>query len=211
MAITIRIGRLVFFVSFGRKDLSFVLGILGLARSEELEEAKRRLAAKLTEAEEQVEAALAKCNSLEKVKARLQGEVEDLMVDVERANASKCKDFFDSQENEFFSISDASAMDKKQKQFDKLINEWKQKCEDITVELEASQKEARHYSTELFKLKTQYEESHEQIEALRKENRNLADEIKVNDRLLNDDDRIDAMEFIVGSYGSIGRRWKERS
>ena len=73
-------------------------------------------------------------------------------------------------------------MDKKQKQFDKLINEWKQKCEDITIELEASQKEARHYSTELFKLKTQYEESHEQIEALRKENKNLADEIKVTFR-----------------------------
>ena len=62
---------------------------LGIARGEELEEAKRKLAAKLTEAEEQVEAALMKCNSLEKVKARLQGEVEDLMVDVERANASK--------------------------------------------------------------------------------------------------------------------------
>ncbi len=66
-----------------------ILFILGLARGEELEEAKRKLAAKLTEAEEQVEAALNKCNSLEKVKARLQGEVEDLMVDVERANASK--------------------------------------------------------------------------------------------------------------------------
>ncbi len=74
---------------------------------------------------------------------------------------------------------DASAMDKKQKQFDKLINEWRQKCEDITIELETSQKEARHFSTELFKLKTQYEESNEQIEALRKENKNLADEIKV--------------------------------
>ncbi|CAF1238599.1 unnamed protein product [Rotaria sordida] len=132
----------------------------GLARAEELEEAKRKLAAKLTEAEEQVEAALSKCNALEKVKARLQGEVEDLMIDVERANAN------------------ASSMDKKQKQFDKLINEWRQKCEDITIELEASQKEARHYSTELFKLKTQYEESGEQIEALRKENKNLAEEIK---------------------------------
>ena len=75
-------------------------------------------------------------------------------------------------------------MDKKQKQFDKLINEWKQKCEDITIELEASQKEARHYSTELFKLKTQYEESNEQIEALRKENKNLAEEIKVKDKII---------------------------
>ena len=60
-----------------------------MARAEELEEAKRKLAAKLSEAEEQVEAALTKCNALEKVKSRLQGEVEDLMVDVERANASK--------------------------------------------------------------------------------------------------------------------------
>jgi myosin protein heavy chain len=32
---------------------------------------------------------LNKCNALEKVKSRLQGEVEDLMIDVERANASK--------------------------------------------------------------------------------------------------------------------------
>ena len=60
-----------------------------MSRGEELEEAKRKLAAKLGEAEEQVEAAFNKCNALEKVKARLQGEVEDLMVDVERANASE--------------------------------------------------------------------------------------------------------------------------
>lgn len=68
---------------------SFNCILLGMARTEELEEAKRKLASKLAEAEEQVEAALTKCNALEKVKSRLQGEVEDLMVDVERANASK--------------------------------------------------------------------------------------------------------------------------
>jgi len=82
----------------------------------------------------------------------------------------------------FSLFEDASTMDKKQKQFDKLINDWKQKCEDITVELEATQKESRQYSTELFKLKSQYEESHEQIEALRKENKNLAEEIKVKNK-----------------------------
>ena len=105
---------------------------------------------------------------------------------------------------------DASAMDKKQKQFDKLINDWKQKCEDITVELEVSQKEARHYSTELFKLKTQYEESNEQIEALRKENKNLAEELKVEKSSerswgMSHDDRS------LGSDGSIGRRWQEHA
>jgi myosin heavy chain 1/2/3/4/8/13/7B/15 len=67
--------------------LSFLCS--GMSRREELEEAKRKLASKLTDAEEQVEAALVKCNALEKAKARLQGEVEDLMVDVERANSSE--------------------------------------------------------------------------------------------------------------------------
>src|SRR5205823_5809468 len=82
-------GQFLFFFYFDLLKLINNYLFLGLARGEELEEAKRKLAAKLTEAEEQVEAALNKCNALEKVKARLQGEVEDLMVDVERANASK--------------------------------------------------------------------------------------------------------------------------
>ncbi|CAF4315099.1 unnamed protein product, partial [Rotaria sordida] len=63
----------------------------GIACGEELKEAKRKLAAKLTETEEQFEAALNKCNALEKVKARLQGNVEYLMVDVEHANAKLFK------------------------------------------------------------------------------------------------------------------------
>jgi len=86
MAIPLRIRRLI---DSTIRFISFYFLSIGMARAEELEEAKRKLAAKLSEAEEQVEAALSKCNALEKVKSRLQGEVEDLMVDVERANASK--------------------------------------------------------------------------------------------------------------------------
>ncbi len=104
--------------------------------------------------------ALSKCAGLEKTKQRLQVEVEDLMVDVEKANAN------------------AMSMEKRQKQFDKLIQEWKQKCEDISVELEMSQREARLYSSELFKAKGQYDECLEGNEALRRENKNLADEIR---------------------------------
>ena len=86
MEITIRIRR----SNLPSKRKTFYLfSLLGIARGEELEESKRKLAAKLAEAEEQVEAALSKCNALEKVKARLHGEVEDLMVDVERANSSQ--------------------------------------------------------------------------------------------------------------------------
>ncbi|XP_058039590.1 myosin-6-like [Ahaetulla prasina] len=130
-----------------------------IQRTEELEEAKKKLAQRLQEAEEAVEAVNAKCSSLEKTKHRLQNEIEDLMVDVERSNAA------------------AAALDKKQRNFDKILSEWKQKNEESQAELEASQKESRSLSTELFKLKNAYEESLELLETLRRENKNLQEEI----------------------------------
>lgn len=60
---------------------------------------------RLQEAEETVEASNAKCSSLEKTKHRLQTEIEDLVVDLERANAA------------------AAALDKKQRNFDKVLSE----------------------------------------------------------------------------------------
>ena len=53
------------------------------------------------------------------------------------------------------------------------------KVEDLTAELDASQKECRNYSTELFRVKAAYEESQEQLDSIRRENKNLSDEIKV--------------------------------
>lgn len=52
-----------------------------------------------------MEAVNAKCASLEKTKQRLQNEVEDLMLDVERTNAA------------------CAALDKKQRNFDKVFPE----------------------------------------------------------------------------------------
>lgn len=63
---------------------------------------RKKLAQRLQEAEETIEATNSKCASLEKTKQRLQGEVEDLMIDVERANAL------------------AANLDKKQRNFDKV-------------------------------------------------------------------------------------------
>lgn len=60
------------------------------------------MAQRLQEAEEAIEAVNAKCLSLEKTKDRLQGEVEDLMADIERAS------------------SQAACLDKKQRSFDKV-------------------------------------------------------------------------------------------
>uniref|UniRef100_A0A8D0CVK5 Myosin heavy chain 16 n=1 Tax=Sander lucioperca TaxID=283035 RepID=A0A8D0CVK5_SANLU len=129
-------------------------------RTEELEETKRKLAARLQEAEEAAEAAQARAASLDKVKLRLQGEVEDLTIDLERSNAA------------------AAALDKKQRVFDKMAAEWSQKNEELQLELDNSQKESRSYMTELYKLKTAYEESQDHIETIRKENKTLSEEIK---------------------------------
>ena len=129
-----------------------------------------------------MEAVNAKCASLEKTKQRLQNEVEDLMLDVERTNAA------------------CAALDKKHRNCDKvpsaqppasttvlcpfqpgnlfwcvfqILAEWKQKYEETHAELEAAQKEARSLGTELFKMKNAYEESLDQLETLKRENKNL--------------------------------------
>ncbi|GAA6225053.1 myosin heavy chain, fast skeletal muscle-like [Lates japonicus] len=130
-----------------------------IQRNDELEEAKKKLAQRLQEAEEGIEAVNAKCSSLEKTKQRLQGEVEDLMTDVERANAQ------------------AASLDKKQRSFDKILSEWKQKYEESQAELDGSLKESRSLSTELFKMKNSYEEALEHLEVLKRENKNLQQEI----------------------------------
>merc|ERR1712008_415736 len=62
--------------------------------------------------------------------------------------------------------------------FEKIINEWKIKVDDLAGEVDASQKECRNYSTELFRVKACYEENLEQLDGVRRENKNLSDEIK---------------------------------
>ena len=63
---------------------------------------RKKLAQCLQDAEESIEAVNSKCASLEKTKQRLQAKVEDLMIDVERANGL------------------AANLDKKQRNFDKV-------------------------------------------------------------------------------------------
>jgi len=88
-------------------------------------------------------------------------EVEDLQLEVDRATAI------------------ANAAEKKAKAIDKIIGEWKLKVDDLAAELDASQKECRNYSTELFRLKGAYEEAQEQLEGVRRENKNLAGKLNI--------------------------------
>ena len=64
---------------------------------------------RLADAESQLEGQQGKVSSLEKQKSRLQGELEDLMIEVERSQAV------------------AANAEKQQRSFDKTIDEWKRK------------------------------------------------------------------------------------
>merc|ERR1712036_170174 len=67
--------------------------------------------------------------------------------------------------------------DKKQRNFDKLMAEHKQEAEETQVELESSQKEPSSLSTQLFKTKNAYEEALDGLETVKRESKNLQEEI----------------------------------
>merc|ERR1739848_787877 len=62
--------------------------------------------------------------------------------------------------------------------FDKVIGEWKCKADDLNHEIEASQSECRDYSSEYFRIKSANEEILEHLDTVKRENKNLAEEIK---------------------------------
>ncbi|KAK8736466.1 hypothetical protein OTU49_005019 [Cherax quadricarinatus] len=132
----------------------------GVARAEELEAARLKLAARLEEAENQIEHLNQKNISLDKAKQRITAELEEVQIAAERAQNL------------------AISAEKKQKQFDRIISEWKVKVDDLAVELDSSQKECRNYSSELFRVKSAYEENLGSLDSVRRENKTLADEIK---------------------------------
>ncbi|KAK8374420.1 hypothetical protein O3P69_015634 [Scylla paramamosain] len=132
----------------------------GVARAEELENARMKLASRLEESESQIEQLNMKNLNLLKTKDKLTMDLEEIQVIVERAE------------------SQAAAAEKKQKNFDRVISEWKMKVDDLSGELDASQKECRNYSTEHFRMKAAYEENLDHLDSVRRENKALTDEIK---------------------------------
>merc|ERR1712018_465522 len=131
-----------------------------LGRIDELEGSKHKLAAKVAEAEENIESLNAKIGSAEKSAARMNTELEELAMEYERTHAAAC------------------ITEKRGKNFDKVVGEWKAKADDLMAELDAAHSEAHNYSNERFRLKSALDESNEQLDIVRRENKNLADEIK---------------------------------
>merc|ERR1711997_616632 len=119
-----------------------------------------KLNARLSDAEETIDSLKQKVASTEKTKHRLETELEDLQMEYERVHAA------------------AIITEKRGRNFDKVIGEWKAKADDLVDNIDGSQKECRNYNSEIFRLKAAWDEATQQLDIVKRENKNLADEIK---------------------------------
>jgi myosin heavy chain 6/7 len=71
----------------------------------------------------------------------------------------------------------ASRADKRQRGFDKVIEEWKSKVADMETELQRSRADNRIIAADVYKFKGQVDEFNSSTEMLRRENNNLNGEI----------------------------------
>merc|ERR1711970_921376 len=131
-----------------------------LAKIDELEGSRSKLNNRVAEAEETVESLNTKISATEKSKHRLESELEDIALEYERTHAA------------------AVITEKRARNFDKIVGEWKCKADDLMSELEAFNTEFRNYSSEVYRLRTSYEESTEALDIVKRGNKNLGDEIK---------------------------------
>jgi len=131
----------------------------GASKMEALEDAKRKLAARVEEMEEALTAAETKAAGIEKAKNRMGDELEDLLHDLEKAQTQ------------------ANTLEKKQKKVDQQINEWKVKNDETQAELDKALKDGRNSASEVIKLRTVNEDIEERYEALRRDNKALAAQV----------------------------------
>merc|ERR1711887_459996 len=132
----------------------------GMGRVDELENGRNKLQARILEAEENVDSLQTKVANVEKSKARLANDLDEISMEYERVHAS------------------AMITEKRAKNFDKVLGEWQAKAGDVAAEVEASQNEGRNYNSEMFRLKAAQDEASEMLDVVKRENKNLADEIK---------------------------------
>merc|ERR1719367_2307634 len=131
----------------------------GMGRIEELEGARNKLQSKIVENEELVDVLSTRVANAEKSKGRLSTDLDDLSMEYERAHAA------------------ALITEKRAKNFDKVLGEWQSKAADLQAEISASQDEGRNYSSELFRLKAAQQESIEQLDVVKRENKDLLDQL----------------------------------
>merc|ERR1712012_578225 len=121
----------------------------GVAKAEELEMAKLKMQARLSEAESTADQLKAKLAQLDKARAKLASDLEAQAQALDQAQILNL------------------AMEKKAKQFDRIVGEWKGKVDSIGMDLDSAQKETRNASSELFRVKSAYEEAVLQLDEVR--------------------------------------------
>merc|ERR1711874_714753 len=130
-----------------------------VAKAEELEMTKLKLQARLSESQSTIEQLNAKLMQIERSKAKLQTDLCDMSNQLDQAQ-----------------ILNAN-MEKKAKQCDRIVGEWKQKVDGLSMDLDVAQNETRSVSSELFKVKNAYDEAMIQLDEVRRENKTLSNEI----------------------------------
>merc|ERR1711971_492355 len=131
-----------------------------VAKAEELEMTKMKLQARFTEAETTIENLNGKLTQIDRAKGKIGAEIDEMTVNLDQAQILN------------------NAMEKKARQFDKIVGEWKKKVDGLGMDLDIAQKECRNASSDLFRVKSAYEESLAQLEEVRRENKVLSNEIK---------------------------------
>merc|ERR1712200_276263 len=131
-----------------------------VAKAEDLEMTKMKLQARLTEAENTIENWNCKLANIEKCRTKLNVEIEEMNHNLDQAQILN------------------NQMEKKAKHFDRIVAEWKKKVDNLTMDLDVSQRDCRNASSELFRVKSAYEEAINQLDEVRRENKTLSTEIK---------------------------------
>merc|ERR1719414_1124930 len=132
----------------------------GMGKAEELEMGKLKLQARLSESQALIEQLSLKLQQIEKAKSKVAADAQDMAVQLDQAQTMN------------------AAMEKKAKQFDRIVGEWKSKVDGLGMDLDVAQNETRTISSELFRIKSAYDESILQLEEVRRENKMLSNEIK---------------------------------
>jgi len=128
------------------------------ARTEEVEEMRRKFHIRITELEEQINALITKCSGLEKQKSRLQSEVEVLIIDLEKSNTL------------------ARDMQKRSEQMERINSDLKSKLDEVTGLYDAAQRDNRNKASEIVRLNHELDKTRELKDQLTRENKKLTDE-----------------------------------
>merc|ERR1719210_2553946 len=94
----------------------------GVAKAEELEMGKLKMQARLSEAEATIDQLQAKLSQVDKHKSKLSSDLESMAGQLDQAQILN------------------SSMEKKAKQFDRIVGEWKGKVDNIGKDLDSAQK-----------------------------------------------------------------------